>query len=222
MNTQHTEPPSWLFTSYNTLRQQVHLSYSSIRNTRPDTRSFSRTAEDTTLMRKACFVLFFEGTHELKWLKYRKWLPCRTPLFSVHDCLCGWDHYPLCHSATPPVRVLAWAWVAYIRAKRYLSSLWVHGCVRVMKLTERQPDSLAERPRFEPDLFLFFFPRLSRSLSCHMVKVEPVAGNDKQATRGGWGWEREGEGWVDGWMEVGTQGGGGGRERHKGEPVTLT
>lgn len=112
--------------------------------------------------------------------------------------------------------------MAYIRAKRYLSSLWVHGCVRVMKLTERQPDSLAERPRFEPDLFLFFFPRLSRSLSCHMVKVEPVAGNDKQATRGGWGWEREGEGWVDGWMEVGTQGGGGGRERHKGEPVTLT
>lgn len=95
MNTQHTEPPSWLFTSYNTLRQQVHLSYSSIRNTRPDTRSFSRTAEDTTLMRKACFVLFFEGTHELKWLKYRKWLPRRTPLFSVHDCLCGWDHYPL-------------------------------------------------------------------------------------------------------------------------------
>ena len=117
--------------------------------------------------------------------------------------------------------------MAYIRAKRYLSSLWVHGRERVMKVTERQPDSLAERPRFEPDLFLFCFfspPSLSRSLSCHMVKVEPVAGNDKQATRGGWGPGERGRrvgGWMDGGRDTGRRRrGGGGRENDTKEGLS--
>lgn len=67
---------------------------------------------------------------------------------------------------------------------------------------ERQPDSLAKRPRFEPDLFLFFFHLpFSFPLSCHMVKVEPSGGNDEQTTQGGWGRERAG--WMDGGRDRG-------------------
>lgn len=98
---------------------------------------------------------------------------------------------------------------------------------------ERQADSLAERPRFEPDLFLFFpRPHLSLHppppiylyhhhhhhlfLSCHMLKVEPVEVNDKQTTQGGWCGESEE--WVVGWRWGHWKGG----VWHKGEPVTLT
>ena len=74
--------------------------------------------------------------------------------------------------------------------------------------------------------FCFFFPppSLSRSLSCHMVKVEPVAGNDKQATRGGWGPGERGRrvgGWMDGGRDTGRRRrGGGGRENDTKEGLS--
>ena len=105
MNTQHTEPSPWLFTSNNTLlslHQQVHLSYGNmyntfVYNTCPDTHSYSlkkiHMSVDHTYKRPLQLRLF-KGTRELKWLKQRRWLLNRdmhTPLFWV--LLCGWDHY---------------------------------------------------------------------------------------------------------------------------------
>lgn len=84
---------------------------------------------------------------------------------------------------------------------------------------ERRADSLAERPRFEPDLFLLFssspislcpaHPPTPHhhhhlSLSCHMLKVEPVEVNDKQTTQGGW--DAGGSGWMDGDGDTGREG----------------
>lgn len=73
---------------------------------------------------------------------------------------------------------------------------------------ERRSDSLAERPRFEPNLFLFFSsspPHLflrPHQLSPSPVtcsKLNPVEVNDKQTTQGGWGGESEE--WVGGRMD---------------------
>lgn len=82
---------------------------------------------------------------------------------------------------------------------------WSCTCHETHQETER--DSLIARQRaLALSLICFCFfpssPHLPRSLPCHMLKVEPGEGNDKQRRLG------RGQRGVGGWIEIGTQEGG--------------
>lgn len=122
---------------------------------------------------------------------------------SVWFFLCGWDHKPLCRpESTACVRLsLSVSGVYQGEAIPLLIvGSWSCTCHETHQETERGSLIAWQRAlALSLICFFVFFLHVSRSLSlsCHILKVEPVEGNDKQTTQGGWGRERKE--WVDGW-----------------------
>lgn len=148
----------------------------------PDTYSYSlrTTYEHRYTHTKDSVVLcavsiYSKQSHEMKWFKYRRWLwihpymtvsvdEITTLSVTLKHCLCA--SKPDCE----------WHTSGWSDTSLHCRFMVVYVSWNSLRDRERQSDSPAEWPRFEPDLFLFFPPislSLSLSLSCHMVKVEP-------------------------------------------------